>query len=106
MRAIAIGLIQLAGLTRGSRARTGGVTLIQRFGSALNLNVHLHMIILDGVYTLEGNVNAPERLRRHPSASSHEADTRAAVAIGFEPREEPTDSAGTLDRVAGLLTPR
>jgi len=24
------------------------VTLIQRFGSALNLNVHLHMLVLDG----------------------------------------------------------
>ena len=28
---------------------------IKRFGSALNLNVHLHMLILDGVYTLEQN---------------------------------------------------
>ena len=47
-RVIETGLIQRAGLTRASRARTGVVTLIQRFGSALNLNVHLHMIILDG----------------------------------------------------------
>ncbi len=67
IRAIETGLIQRAGLTRASRARTGVATLIQRFGSALNLNVHLHMIILDGVYTLEGDrphfhrVAAPER---------------------------------------------
>jgi hypothetical protein len=27
------------------------VALIQRFGSALNLNVHFHMLFLDGVYT-------------------------------------------------------
>ena len=26
------------------------MTLIQRFGSALNLNVHYHMLFLDGVY--------------------------------------------------------
>jgi Putative transposase len=26
------------------------VTLIQRFGSALNLNIHFHMILLGGVY--------------------------------------------------------
>lgn len=26
------------------------VTLIQRFGSALNLNVHFHMLFLNGVY--------------------------------------------------------
>ncbi|HEY6356492.1 MAG TPA: transposase [Burkholderiaceae bacterium] len=28
----------------------GAVTLIQRFGSAANLNVHLHCLVLDGVY--------------------------------------------------------
>jgi len=33
-------------------ARSGAVTFIQRFGSALNLNVHLHMLIPDGVYAL------------------------------------------------------
>jgi len=26
------------------------VTLIQRFGGALNLNTHFHMLFLDGVY--------------------------------------------------------
>lgn len=26
------------------------MTLIQRFGSALNLNLHFHMLFLDGVY--------------------------------------------------------
>lgn len=31
-------------------AQTGAVTLIQRFGSALNLNVHVHMLFLDGVH--------------------------------------------------------
>ena len=30
------------------------VTVIQRFGGALNLNIHLHMLVLDGVYTFEG----------------------------------------------------
>ena len=28
----------------------GAVTLIQRFGGALNLNIHFHMLFLDGVY--------------------------------------------------------
>ena len=31
-------------------ADTGAVTLIQRFGSAANLNIHLHCLVLDGVY--------------------------------------------------------
>jgi ribosomal protein S27E len=38
IRAIETDLIHRAGLTRESGARTGIVTLIQRFGSALNLN--------------------------------------------------------------------
>lgn len=49
-RAISAHLIQKAGFTRKT-AQTGAVTLIQRFGSALNLNVHFHMLFLDGVYT-------------------------------------------------------
>ena len=32
------------------RARTGSVTFIQRFGSALNLNVHFHALFTDGVF--------------------------------------------------------
>ena len=49
-RAISTQLIQKAGFTRKT-AQTGAVTLIQRFGSALNLNVHFHMLFLDGIYT-------------------------------------------------------
>ncbi len=30
------------------------MTLIQRFGSALNLNIHFHMLFLDGVYLFKG----------------------------------------------------
>jgi hypothetical protein len=32
------------------RARGGAVTFLQRFGDALNLNVHFHTLVLDGVY--------------------------------------------------------
>jgi len=53
LRAIETDLIQRADLTRASGARTGAVTVVQRFGSALNLNVHPHMLIPDGVYTFE-----------------------------------------------------
>ena len=52
-RAISAHLIRKAGLTRAS-AVMGAVTLIQRFGSALNLNVHFHLLVLDGVYRREG----------------------------------------------------
>ena len=37
--------------TRGiRRGHTGGVTAVQRFGSGLNLHVHLHALVLDGVF--------------------------------------------------------
>ena len=49
-RAIESALIRQAGLSRKSGARGGIVTLIQRFGSSVNLNVHLHMLALDGVF--------------------------------------------------------
>jgi hypothetical protein len=46
---IAAHLIRQAGVNR-SEAATGAVALIQRFGSAVNLNIHPHALVLDGVY--------------------------------------------------------
>ncbi len=48
-RTILAYILKEARLTRASGA-TGAVTLIQRFGSALNLNVHFHALVLDGAY--------------------------------------------------------
>lgn len=48
-RTLSTHLIKKAGYSKAT-VRTGAVTLIQRFGSALNLNVHFHMLFLDGVY--------------------------------------------------------
>jgi hypothetical protein len=81
-RAISGQLIRKAGLTRASGV-TGAVTLIQRFGSALNLNVHFHLLVLDGVYRREGE----GRLRFVPvrapsSAELQELVQRIAEQIG------------------------
>jgi putative transposase len=48
-RIISTYLIKKSGFIKKT-ARTGAVMFIQRFGSALNLNVHFHMLFLDGVY--------------------------------------------------------
>ncbi len=32
------------------QARVGSVTFLQRFGSAINLNLHYHFVFLEGVY--------------------------------------------------------
>ncbi len=42
-------LLKQAGLKRAT-ADACAVTLIQRFGSAAKLNIHLHCLVLDGVY--------------------------------------------------------
>ncbi len=54
-RAISSFLVKQAGL-KCTEAQTGAVTLIQRFGSAANLNIHLHCLFLDGVYATTGEV--------------------------------------------------
>ena len=46
---------------KADEADSGAVTLIQRFGSAANLNIHLHCLVLDGVLS---GVNYPGRRPR------------------------------------------
>ena len=53
-RAISTYLIKKTGFTVAAGAKTGAVTPIQRFGSALNLNIHFHMLLLDVVCDFEG----------------------------------------------------
>ena len=48
-RVIRCHLLRPAGL-KDDPANSGAVTLIQRFGSAANLNINLHCLVLDGVY--------------------------------------------------------
>jgi len=54
-RTISTFLIKQAGLKR-SEAQTGAITLIQGSGSAANLNIHLHCLVLDGVYRIQNGV--------------------------------------------------
>ena len=62
-------LLAQAGLTVRD-ADSGAVTLIQRFGSAANLNIHMHCLVLDGVYKRNtesgcpGNVDVQPRICR------------------------------------------
>ena len=57
-RVITRHLLGQAGL-KADEADSGAVTLIQRFGSAANLNIHLHCLVLDGVYR-RGTEGPPE----------------------------------------------
>jgi hypothetical protein len=84
-RVLSTHLIRKAGFTHKS-ARTGAVTLIQRFGGALNLNVHLmcmdarmpwahgcagaaHMLFLDGVYVDDAHSGTRFRWVKAPTSA-------------------------------------
>jgi hypothetical protein len=60
------------------RLQTGSLTVVQRFGSSLNLNVHFHAIVMDGVYAEQPDGN----LLFHPlPAPSDEDIARLARAV-------------------------
>jgi len=42
------------GREQGVRGRTGTVTFVQRFGSALNANLHFHVVVPDGIFDQDG----------------------------------------------------
>jgi hypothetical protein len=70
-RVINTHLVKQTGVKR-AEAATGAITLIQRFGSAVNLNIHLHALMLDGVYQTGGEAGAPVfHQAAAPAASSH-----------------------------------
>ena len=37
------------------RSEFAAITFVQRFGSSLNLNVHLHVVVVDGVFSRDGD---------------------------------------------------
>jgi len=85
--------------------RTGTLTVIQRFGSGLNLNVHFHTVVLDGVFS-QGRSGALE-FHPAPAPSDEEVarvlDTarrrvgRFLARCGLEPGD---DGAGPADGLA------
>jgi hypothetical protein len=50
-RATSAYLLKKAGLSKTTGV-TGGVTLIQVFGGACNVNIHFHQLLIDGAYEL------------------------------------------------------
>ena len=71
-----------AGFSRKT-AQAGAVTLIQRCGSALNLNVRFHMLFLDGVYAERpGGVLRFRRVKEPTSAELARLTQTLALRIG------------------------
>jgi hypothetical protein len=61
--------------------RGGAVAVIQRFGGALNLNVHIHALVLDGVFARDG----AGEIAFHPARCLTTLDV-ADVLAAVEPR--------------------
>jgi hypothetical protein len=59
-----------------ANGRSAAVAVIQRFGGALNLNVHIHALVLDGVYTHDGAA-----LQFHPARRLTRDNLAAVVAV-------------------------
>ena len=78
-RAINSHLIKQAGIER-QQAATGAITLIQRFGSAANLNTHLHALVLNGVYQTNSEDSAPVFIRT-PAPSAAQLHTLLSKII-------------------------
>ena len=55
--------------------RSGSLTVIQRFGGALNLNIHFHTLVLDGVFT----TSALDAVQFHQVASPTDAQVAHLV---------------------------
>ncbi len=91
----------------GLRAeQCGAVTFIQRFGSALNLNVHFHTLVLDGAYTYPlGQGQAPRFLPLPPANADEVARVLAGTArrIRRSLEERAGDDEDALARDEPLL---
>jgi hypothetical protein len=106
-------LLGQAGL-QPDEADSGAVTLIQRFGSAANLNVHLHCLVLGGVYrhSAEGSpkfVEAPTPTGEALQSVLHKIITRLmklltrrGVLVAEEGSTYVADSDGDSDEARTL----
>jgi hypothetical protein len=67
------------------RGRAGGVVVIQRFGGALNLNVHFHALVLDGVFAADAR-GAPAFHRTRGLTTVDVEEVLATVEPRLAPR--------------------
>ena len=90
-------------LRRQAEAHAGAVCMVQRYGSAVNLNVHLHVLATDGVFVV-GEGGRPE-FRALPAPSRAEIGTVAwevceRVVALLRKRGQWLDAPGENDALA------
>jgi hypothetical protein len=68
--------ITKAGIKK-AKAKTGTVTLIQRFGGSINFNVHFHQLTIDGVYKLDETLKP---MIFHPTSATTVPELQSVLA--------------------------
>jgi hypothetical protein len=93
------------GLGLRGTLKTGAVTVVQRFNSALDLSPHFHALVLDGVYSFPGG----RKPVFHPTPSPRDEDVARVVAAVFRRVERklrdrsPSRAQRRFDEGAPLL---
>jgi Transposase zinc-binding domain/Putative transposase len=54
-----------------TNVEAGAITFVQRFGSSLNLNVHFHVVVLDGVFSRNNAETSVKAHNKNDSATFH-----------------------------------
>ncbi|HEX6886336.1 MAG TPA: transposase [Planctomycetota bacterium] len=67
-----------AGRAGVAHGRSGAIVVAQRFGSALNLNLHFHALVLDGIYASPDPFTRP---RFHPAAPLTDRDVEEVTLL-------------------------
>ena len=81
--------------------RGGAVAFVQRFGAALNLNVHVHALVIDGVFTEDSD----GYVRFHPLPPPGDGEVAAVLAIVTRRILSLLQRRGLLDASDGFIAP-
>jgi len=107
MRAV-LGIQRDRARALGAEGKCGAVTAVQRFGGALNLNVHFHVIVLDGVHVMgkDGRVRfqaLPAPTGKERRAWTEEIASRVARLLRRRGLLAGDDGQATCDEAPSAL---
>ena len=95
---------RLRGRALGTLGTTGAVTFVQRFGSALQLNVHFHVVVPDGVFVCGDDGHVAFRRLPPPDDDDVELLLRLCVSRVLRLlRREVNDDEPDADALAALV---
>jgi len=101
MRVVLGFLRRRAGAAGVRNGQSGAVAFVQRFGAALNLNVHVHALVLEGVFAERSD----GAVIFHPVAPPGDDDVAAVLAIVRDRILSLLQRRGLLDAADGFVAP-